>query len=978
MLRCRSWFSLRYGTLSPRQLLELLVENGYGCAALTDINTTSGCIDFMRHAAELGIHAVVGVEFKDGLDTRFVALAKDQIGFEMICRLLSAVLCGEQVAPPEAPEHWIEHVAVVYPLSHCPERVLRNNEFYGLTRFDLRKSNIRKAALLRKSVFFQPFTFSSPLQYNMHRLLRAIDSNTLLSKLDPLECASSDELIVPQNELIAEFAAYPEIIARTLTLLESCRLDFEFGVPKNRKLFTSSLVQDQQLLEKLCADGLRYRYGGDHAEAERRLNHELSVIAKLGFTPYFLITEDIIRYAKYRGFFHVGRGSGANSIAAYCLGITDVDPIELDLYFERFINPHRTSPPDFDLDFSWRDRDEVLSYIFKRYGTEHTAFIATYTTFQDRAVLRELGKVFGLPKAEIDSLAALKSLPNNADRISQLVFRYAERLHGFPNHLGIHAGGVVISDAPIYRYTATQMPPKGFQITQFDMYVAEDVGLYKYDILSQRGLGHIREAVDLVRKNRQVSIDIHRVGEFKKDAAVKALIQTGRTMGCFYVESPAMRMLLTKLRCSDYVTLVAASSIIRPGVARSGMMRAYIERFHKPELITYAHPKMEEILHETYGVMVYQEDVIKVAHHFAGLDPADADILRRGMSGKYRSAKAFKEVADKFAFNCRERGYPEAVYLEVWRQMESFSGYSFSKAHSASFAVESFQSLYLRAHYPLEFITAVLNNFGGFYKTQDYVHEARMMGAKIEAPCINRSVYMNDILEGTIILGFVLLHQLEQRSAEAIIRERNNGGEFRSLDEFVHRVFLNREQLLILIRIGAFRFTGKPKKVLLWEAHMLLQNPNERHSKKNVLFTVEESKFCFPELSDSFIENAYDEIELLGFPLCSPFELIERPKGNFSLAADLPALLGCTIEMLGSVVAVKETRTVKGDRMNFATFMDESGHLFDTVHFPPIIAAYPFRGRGVYRIRGRVSEEFSFFSVEVQVMDKIPYTSRGY
>jgi DNA-directed DNA polymerase III PolC len=978
MLRCRSWFSLRYGTLSPRQLLELLVENGYGCAALTDINTTSGCIDFMRHAAELGIHAVVGVEFKDGLDTRFVALAKDQIGFEMICRLLSAVLCGEQVVPPEAPQHWLEHVAVVYPLLQCPDRPLRINEFCGITQFDLRKSSIRNASLLRKSVLFQPFTFKGPLQYNMHRLLRAIDGNTLLSKLDSLECASSDECIVPQKELIAGFAAYPEIIARTLTLLESCRLDFQFGVPKNRKLFTSSLVQDQQLLEKLCTDGLRYRYGVAHAEAERRLNHELSVIAKLGFTPYFLITEDIIRYAKYRGFFHVGRGSGANSIAAYCLGITDVDPIELDLYFERFINPHRTSPPDFDLDFSWRDRDEVLSYIFKRYGAEHTAFIATYTTFQDRAVLRELGKVFGLPKPEIDNLAALKSLPSNADRISQLVFRYAERLHGFPNHLGIHAGGVVISDAPIYRYTATQMPPKGFPITQFDMYVAEEVGLFKYDILSQRGLGHIREAVDLVRKNRQVSIDIHRVGELKKDVAIKALIQTGRTMGCFYVESPAMRMLLTKLRCSDYTTLVAASSIIRPGVARSGMMRAYIERFHKPELIKYAHPKMEEILRETYGVMVYQEDVIKVAHHFAGLDPADADILRRGMSGKYRSAKAFKEVADKFAFNCRARGYPEAVYLEVWRQMESFSGYSFSKAHSASFAVESFQSLYLRAHYPLEFITAVLNNFGGFYKTQDYVHEARMMGAKIEAPCINRSVYMNGILEDTIILGFVLLHQLEQRSAEAIIRERNSGGEFRNLDEFVHRVPLNKEQLLILIRIGAFRFTGKPKKLLLWEAHMLLQDQNERHLERNVLFIVEEPEFRFPELSDSFIENAYDEIELLGFPLCSPFELVERPKGNFALASDLPASLDRIIELLGSVVAVKETRTVKGDRMNFATFMDESGHLFDTVHFPPVIAAYPFRGRGVYRIRGRVCEEFSFFSVEVQVMDKIPYMSRGY
>jgi DNA polymerase-3 subunit alpha len=978
MLNCHSWFSLRYGTLSPEQLIAQLLELGYTSAALTDINTTSGCLDFVRISNEMGLHPVIGVEFREDGLLQFVALAIDNDGFELINRHLSSKLTEGATLAAEAPEQWNGHVWVIYPLKNIPKRKLFPNEFIGLSLQDLKSVWKPRDPILSRAVVLQAFTFPDKAHNNIHRLLRAIDQNTLLSLLDPLQCAAPDAFLLPRKGLVSAFSSFPEMIARSLQLLESCNVEFEFGVSKNRKTFTGSKVQDRQLLEKLSLDGMQYRYGKKNKEAQKRLKHELEVIDKLGFTPYFLITEDIIRYARHRGFFHVGRGSGANSIAAYCLQITDVDPIELDLYFERFINPHRTSPPDFDLDFSWRDRDEILNYIFQRYGTEHTALIATYTTFQDRAVIRELGKVFGLPKSEIDILSGLKQLPKDADQISRLIFRYREKIHGFPNHLGIHAGGVIISESPIYRYTATQMPPKGLPITQFDMYVSEEVGLYKYDILSQRGLGHIREATELILENRQISVDIHRVSEFKKDLKIKQLIKAGRTMGCFYVESPAMRMLLSKLKCEDYITLVAASSIIRPGVAKSGMMREYIHRFHHPGSFSYIHPKMEELLKETYGVMVYQEDVIKVAHHFAGLDPADADILRRGMSGKFRSAKAFQLVADKFMQNCRDMGYPEAVYTEVWRQMESFSGYSFSKAHSASFAVESFQSLYLRAHFPLEFMTAVLNNFGGFYKTQDYVHEARMLGAKIEAPCVNRSMHLNSIFEDSIYLGFVLLHQLEERSSAMILRARAQGGPFLGLADFVSRVNIGLEQVLILIRIGAFRFTSKPKKELLWDAHLVVNKTGVKVEKPAQLFHANEPDYKFPDLEDSFIENAYDEIELLGFPLCSPFDLIATTKGESIRAKELCNNLGKQVQILGSVVAVKDTRTVKGERMNFATFVDQDGYFFDSTHFPQVVKQSPFRGRGIYRLNGKVACEFGFFSLEASYMEKMPYLTRGY
>ncbi len=320
------------------------------------------------------------------------------------------------------------------------------------------------------------------------------------------------------------------------------------------------------------------------------------------------------------------------------------------------------------------------------------------------------------------------------------------------------------------------------------MLEAEDIGLYKFDILSQRGLGHIKDTIEIVKKNQGVDVDIHDVKKFKEDEKVKARLRDAQCMGCFYIESPAMRGLLKKLQVETYLGLVAASSIIRPGVASSGMMREYILRFRglKP---SYETPKeIYEILKETYGVMVYQEDVIKVAHFFAGLTLGEADMLRRGMSGKYRGRAEFEKVREKFFSNCKEKKYPDGVTREVWRQIESFAGYAFSKGHSASYAVESYQSLYLKTHFPLEHMVGVINNFGGFYRTEFYVHEARMLGANIHAPDINRSDYLSNISGKDIYLGFVHIADLEKNVADKILAEREANGAFSSLADFMKRV----------------------------------------------------------------------------------------------------------------------------------------------------------------------------------------------
>jgi DNA polymerase III alpha subunit len=596
--------------------------------------------------------------------------------------------------------------------------------------------------------------------------------------------------------------------------------------------------------------------------------------------------------------------------------------------FRTFLNPKRKSPPDFDIDFSWKERDDVLDYIFKRYGHKHTALLGAMSTFKDRSIIRELGKIYGLPKEDIDRLIKYPDHSLNNNEICKTILEYYTEIEDYPNMRTIHACGVLISEEPITTYTALDLPPKGFPTVQFDMYQAEDIGFEKFDILSQRGIGHIKEAADIIYENQGIKVDVHAINDFKKDKQVAFQLKAGDTIGCFYIESPAMRGLLKKLHCDTYLTLVAASSIIRPGVASSGMMKAYIERFHKPDSFEYLHPVLKQQLQETYGVMVYQEDVLKVGHHFGGLDLADADVLRRMMSGKSRNKKHLLEIEDKFFNHCKEQNYPEAISKEVWRQIESFAGYSFSKAHSASYAVESYQSLFLKSYYPLEFMVAVINNFGGFYNTRVYVNEAKMCGANIHLPCVNKSNYTTCIYDDNLYLGFIHLKSLENSIAQEIDQERNLNGDYTSLENFTKRIHIGLEQLITLIRIDAFRFTGKNKRQLLWEAHVLV-NKHTNFENNKELFEIPKNNFELPKLEHNTIEDAYDEIEILGFPITlSYFDLLKTDFRGDVMAKDLMNHVGKKVRMVGSYVTTKPVRTKHGLLMGFGTFLDVEGKVF--------------------------------------------------
>ncbi len=968
-LNVRSYYSLCFGTVSIENLVEQACRMHIPAMALTDINNTAGMIDFVFECKKYGIKPVAGCEFRNGDELLYIAIARNNEGFREINETLTQHNVSKTPYNINAPQ-W-NNVVVIYPFGKRKISQLGDNEYIGVRLSHISRlltSDLRNQQ--DKLVIAQPVTFLDEKSFEVHKNLRAIDKNILISRLE--NHAAADEMLLPPEKLRAAYALFPEMIKTTAAIVNQCGIDFDFEIPKNKKCFTESVYNDMELLRKLAFDGMKYRYGLQNKEAYRRIEKELYIIEKMGFASYFLIAADIVRFSMSKGIYHVGRGSGANSIVAYCLRITDVDPIGLDLYFERFLNPKRSSPPDFDIDYSWKDRDEVHRYIFGRYPERRVALLGATVTFRDNSVLHELAKVHGIPKN---------------DPLPRSVFDLAQQILDFPNIRSIHAGGVLITEEPITCYSALDMPPKGFLTTQWDMYVAERLRVEKLDILSQRGIGHIKDAVDIIRKNRGVDIDIHRVEDFKKDEKVKNLLRNAETNGCFYIESPAMRGLLRKLRCDDYKTLVAASSIIRPGVAKSGMMRQYIQRFHDPQHIDYLHPVLKQLLEETYGVMVYQEDVLKVCHHFAGLDLSDADVLRRMMNHKSRRKDEMLELTKRFFDNCKSRGYPDKVTNEVWRQIESFAGYSFSKAHSASYAVESFQSLFLKAYFPLEFQVAVINNFGGFYPTWVYFNELRRQGGAIHLPCVNMSEYLTTLYGKVAYIGFVHLQGLEAEFAQNIVNERLTNGRYKNLPDFMERLRPKMEQMIILIRSGAFAFTGKSKPTLLWEAHAyngkMTSYRNKFHGMRGL---VQETQFRFshnsfgaqmtdyqlPTLQSQLLEDAYDEIELFGFPVTLTwFDMLKTRFRGEVFAKNMLQNVGRQYRMLGKLVSLKYVKTSKGELMHFANFLDANGDVFDATIFPNTLKMYPFQGDGMYLILGKIVEEFGHPSIEVQKMAKM-------
>jgi error-prone DNA polymerase len=981
VLNNHTYYSLRYGALTPSELLDSLSENGYPTAVLTDINCTAAVIEFLRLAVKKNIPAVIGLDVRNGVDQIAILLAVNNEGYYHINTWVSEHLHNEIPFPLRIPN--MEGTRVIYPSQTYhrwsdtdSSQPLRANEYVGVSPREVLQVQLHPERYpMDRLVALHTQTFRHKKDFNAHRLLRAIDNNCLLSKLPKTEEGSWDNRWMDYDSLCTHYAPLDGVIARSREVIQGCSVHFDFGGEhhENQLYYTGSIDTDRMLIRELCQKGLAYRYPNADQAILDRLEKELRIIEEKRFTAYFLINWDITSYARSRNYYYVGRGSGANSVVAYLLRITDVDPIELDLYFERFINLFRQNPPDFDIDFSWREREDITNYIFSKF--KNVSLLGAFVTFQYSAVVRELGKVFGLPKSEIDLLSDRKLQEADQTELHRLVLKYAAYIHDFPNYIGIHAAGILITEKPTHQFGITFMPPKGFPTVQFDMHQAEDIGINKLDILSQRGLGKIKDTLAIIQYNQPEAptIDIHDVRRFKLDDRCNEILRLADAIGCFYVESPAMRMLLTKLQTHNYLGLVAASSVIRPGVSSSGMMRQFILRERDPERRKDAPLPLLELMPETHGVMVYQEDVIKVAHYFAGLSLGEADVLRRGMSGKFRGREEFDKARQQFLTGALQNGHSVELVKEIWRQVESFAGYAFAKGHSASYAVESYQCLFLKAYYPIEYMTATVNNYGGFYRPEIYLNEARKSGATVEGPCINRSGVESVLYDKTIFLGMQMVKGLEHQVQQSILEQRKNGP-YRTLSDFLDRIHIGLEQCVLLARSGAFRVFGRSKKDIMWELHMALSKQKTTDGSP-ILFSSPPPDLTLPPLLHHWLEDAYDELELIGFPLCNPFELLASPPPSTLTAKDLKQYIGKQVQLVGYLVTLKPTRTSNGQAMYFGTFLDGRGDFIDTVHFPPVAQRHPVSGWGLFLLEGRVMSEFDALSLEISATSKLPLLS---
>jgi DNA-directed DNA polymerase III PolC len=987
-------FSFYEGAARIEEIVETAAKNNSSAIAFTDRNRISGLIKGYKSAREHGIKPVLGLLLDDPAKASRNALlwAKNIDGYSEICRLSSERLLNIDfnldAALKTVSKNVIVATSVKSLLEDLRKTVLPGNLYGNLKGFQTSEERQDAGRLFEickrleiPLVATNPITCVSEEQKDLAKLLRSIGSRCALLHRARNHNYSRIQSLEESVSVIKQYSGVEDAILNTSLIAEQCEVDLQLGKLKFPEPILESDIEPFVELRRRAEDGMRRRYGPVPPQVViERIAYELGVIDHLGFTGYMIVVHDIATKAWNNGVRTLGRGSAANSIICYCLELTDICPIKYDLYFERFLNPERSSPPDIDLDFSWRDRDAILHGVYDTYGDDRVAMIGTTVTFAARAALRETALAHGLPNEEIrkitksvpffsrsKNLSALKdenpacaNLPFDKEPWKSIA-EQAQALIGLPRHLSIHAGGVVIAPAKINQWTGTERASKGFVITQYDMYGIEDLGLVKIDLLSQRALGVLKDTVRMVVENEgeEAKPPVDDIELVCAEPATRELLRSGKTMGVFYVESPGMIALLKKLDCDNYDLLVAASSVIRPGVSESGMMQQFIERVRDPSIATYLHPKMKKLLGETHGVMIYQEDVLKVAHHIAGLPLGRADLLRRAMSGKYRSSDAIQKLQDQFLSGCLKNGVTKEIAKEIWRQIVSFAGYSFCKAHSASFAVLSMQIAYLKRHHPAEFFASVLANHGGFYSQAAYIEEAHRWEIKISLPNINKSELDHFGKGDTIFLGLNSIGSLKESSLQRIVDDRSGCGEYKNLGDFIRRIEPSRDEMEAIISCGGMDSIGPNRPTLLRNFKAGFE------SYKNgpgPLATEAEDIFSglTPAADWSDEEKYVAEKRIMGYsPGAHPLTLMDLPDNGEIHARFIESYEGHRITMIGWAFSHKKIQTrAKKETMEFLSLEDLTGN-FEVTLFPRIYSRYAtiLRGSGPFRVSGRVDND---------------------
>nr|WP_173048987.1 DNA polymerase III subunit alpha [Nitrospira sp. KM1] len=945
-LHVHSDYSPMRGVSPLAVLCESAKRYGMTSLAVTDTNGLYGAIRFIEEARHYGIRPILGAELTAG-EHRTVLLIKTLEGYSNLCRLLSERHSGSS----------FDFVTAV--ARHRSGLILITDDEEALTAWghDARQDlyvELTPGPAMHRAVQWSRRTgvppvasnrvyFANPSDIETHRLLRAIDLNTTLSRLPPEACCSPTQWLASPEHMTSQFPHVPEALENTVRIAGACHSDWTFG-----KLVVHAFqgLSDEAAcvkLRKQTYEGAAARYGVVSHEIRERIEKELAVIRDNRFAHYFLIVQDIV-WSRLT----CGRGSVAASIVSYCLGITHVDPLTHKLFFERFLNSGRKDPPDIDIDFPWDERDKIINDVFKQYAGR-IAMVANQNSLGLRAAIRETAKVHGMPAQEITAISSRIMRQQGflkAQTREQWVHELSGslRLHApWPDilyqalgarnhfrHLSQHCGGVVIVPDDIRRYVPIESTTTQRPVIQWEKDQAEEAGLVKIDLLGNRSLAVIRDALAAIASHTGRLLD-YAYWDPLQDEATKELIQRGDTIGCFYVESPATRLLLKKLwsgmpaacraTADVFEYLVVVSSLVRP--AAITFVHDFVRRAHG-EQFKPLHEKLKPILAETFGIMVYQEDVTKVAMALADFSVEDADQLRKIISKKHKE-RQLGDYYRQFCQGAARNGASPLVIEQIWRMIMSFAGYSFCKPHSASYAQVSFKAAYLRAHHPAEFMAAVISNQGGFYSTFAYLSEARRMGLAILPPDINASDWAYRGEGDRIRMGLMQVKTISKDLGEQIIKKRTEGGPFRSFSDFLKRVNLKPSQARALIRAGCCdAIAGElTRPALLWRLYAEA--------------CLSSGPLPVPE-DYSALQKQLHERESFGFLISRhPLTLYRRQIERLRPvpASRMGRFVGHRITMVGWLITEKSVTTKSDLPMEFITLEDTTA-LYDGTLFPNV------------------------------------------
>ena len=897
-LHLHTEYSLLDGATRISSIADKAIELGQDAVAITDHGVMYGAVEFYTALKEKGIKPIIGCEvyvaprgrlFKEGKQdssgNHLILLCKNEIGYKNLSYMVSKSFIDGFYSKPRVDMELIRaHSEGLIALSACvagkiPQLILAGSmpeaeaaalelrEIFGEDFYlevqnhgldDERRANYGLKLISEKHGI--PLVATNDVHYlertdaDTQATLMCIQMNTQVSDGRPLGFETDEFYFKSAEEMKVLFAPYKDAVANTVKIAEKCNFDFEFDNLHLPDFRPEGGVSHKDKLRKDAYDGfnLKIKQGrinfsrNSKAKYEARIEYELSVIDKMGFNAYFLIVSDFVTWAKEQNIpVGPGRGSGAGSLVAYLIGITDVDSMDFDLLFERFLNPERVSMPDFDIDFCYNRREEVIEYVKSKYGDDKVAQIVTFGTLAPRAAVRDVGRAIGMPYNKVDTVAKLiprdvakiedavstpelKALYTGDDEIKRLI-DLSMKLEGMPRHASTHAAGVVMTEKPTYEYVPLSYSGTGV-VTQFDMNTDAKLGLVKFDFLGLRYLTVIQDAVNEIRKHTP-SFDISNIDY--NDKATFELLCDAKTDGVFQLESGGMKQVLSKLQPSRLEDIIACVALYRPGPMDS--IDTFIARKHGEEPIVYKLPELKDILDVTYGCIVYQEQVMQICRSLAGYSYARADIVRRAMSKKKTSAMQAEREA--FVSGCKERGVPVDAAEEIFEEMLSFAKYAFNKSHATAYAIISYRTAYLKAHYPAEYFTAlltsVLDNAG---KVREYIADATHFGVRVLPPDINTSGETFTADGSNIRFGLLAIKNVGRNFAKAVIKSRS-AKEFLSFDEFISRMIdydLNKRTVESLIKCGAFDSLGVPRSALMQCFESIIESEHDR-SRNNIV-----------------------------------------------------------------------------------------------------------------------------------------------